>query len=117
MMTTDLARTPLFDWHVAHGGRMVDFAGWSMPVQYTSIADEHNDTRNAVGVFDISHMGRLRFEGEGVPAFLDSVVIRRVADLKPNQIRYALVCKDDGGTLDDVLVYAGSPDAERPYAM
>ena len=59
MMTTELARTPLHDWHVAHGGRMVDFAGWSMPVQYTSIADEHHATRNAVGVFDISHMGRL----------------------------------------------------------
>ena len=60
-MTTELLRTPLHDWHVAHGGRMVDFAGWSMPVQYTSIAEEHNATRNAVGVFDISHMGRLQF--------------------------------------------------------
>ena len=58
-MTTDLLRTPLHDWHVAHGGRMVDFAGWSMPVQYTSIVEEHNATRNAVGLFDISHMGRL----------------------------------------------------------
>jgi aminomethyltransferase len=117
MMTTDLARTPLHDWHVAHGGRMVDFAGWSMPVQYTSIADEHNATRNAVGVFDISHMGRLRFEGEGVAAFLDSVVTRRVADLKPDQIRYALVCQDDGGILDDVLVYGNSADGKRPYSM
>ena len=96
---------------------MVDFAGWSMPVQYTSIADEHNATRNAAGVFDISHMGRLRFEGTGVAEFLDSVVTRRVADLKPNQIRYALVCQDDGGILDDVLVYAGSPDGTRPYSM
>jgi aminomethyltransferase len=117
MMTTDLARTPLHEWHVAHGGRMVDFAGWSMPVQYTSIADEHNATRNAAGVFDISHMGRLRFEGTGVAAFLDSVVTRRVADLKPNQIRYALVCQDDGGILDDVLVYGNSPDGTRPYSM
>ena len=87
MTTTELARTPLHDWHVAHGGRMVDFAGWSMPVQYTSIAEEHNATRNAVGVFDISHMGRLEFVGPQVAQFLDSVVTRRVVDLKPNQIR------------------------------
>ncbi len=105
MTTTELARTPLHDWHVAHGGRMVDFAGWSMPVQYTSIAEEHNATRNAVGVFDISHMGRLDFVGPQAAQFLDTVVTRRVADLKPNQIRYALVCNDDGGILDDVLVY------------
>ena len=57
------AQTPLHDWHAAHGGRMVDFAGWSMPVQYTSIVDEHTATRTAVGLFDISHMGRLRFDG------------------------------------------------------
>ncbi|HEX4412557.1 MAG TPA: hypothetical protein VH107_02945, partial [Lacipirellulaceae bacterium] len=114
MMTTDLARTPLHDWHVTHGGRMVDFAGWSMPVQYKSIADEHIATRNAVGVFDISHMGRLRFEGTSVLPFLDSMVTRRVTDLKPNQIRYALVCKEDSGILDDVLVYAGSADDRRP---
>jgi glycine cleavage system T protein (aminomethyltransferase) len=117
MMTTDLARTPLHDWHVAHGGRMVDFAGWSMPVQYTSIADEHHATRNAVGVFDISHMGRLQFAGANVPQFLDSVVTRRVADLKANQIRYALICNEAGGILDDVLVYGPSPNGSRPYSM
>lgn len=115
MMTTDLLRTPLHDWHVAHGGRMVDFAGWSMPVQYTSIADEHNATRNAVGVFDISHMGRLQFLGPNVAKFLDSVVTRRIADLKPHQVRYSLVCNEDGGILDDVLVYGG--DGPRPYSM
>lgn len=117
MMTTDLLRTPLHDWHVAHGGRMVDFAGWSMPVQYTSIADEHNATRKAVGVFDISHMGRLQFFGPNVPQFLDSIVTRRVADLKPTQIRYGLVCNEAGGMLDDVLVYGGTPDGSRPYSM
>ena len=117
MTTIELARTPLHDWHVAHGGRMVDFAGWSMPVQYTSIADEHNATRSSVGVFDISHMGRLKFCGPNVAQFLDSVVTRRVVDLKPTQIRYGLVCTDDGGILDDVLIYGGSPDGARPYSM
>jgi aminomethyltransferase len=116
-MTTELLRTPLHDWHVKHGGRMVDFAGWSMPVQYKSIAEEHNATRNAVGVFDISHMGRLQFGGPNVAQFLDSIVTRRITDLKPNQVRYALVCNDEGGILDDVLVYGGTPDGARPYSM
>jgi aminomethyltransferase len=116
-MTTELLRTPLHDWHVKHGGRMVDFAGWSMPVQYSSIAEEHKATRNAIGVFDISHMGRLQFDGPNVAQFLDSVVTRRVSDLKSNQIRYALVCNDEGGILDDVLVYGGTSDDARHYSM
>src|SRR3954454_7498754 len=115
--TTELLRTPLHEWHVAHGGRMVDFAGWSMPVQYKSIVEEHNATRNAVGVFDISHMGRLHFAGPNVAGFLDSIVTRRVSDLKPNQVRYALVCNEEGGILDDVLVYGGAPERQLPYSM
>jgi aminomethyltransferase len=110
MMTTALTRTPLHDWHVAHGGRMVDFAGWSMPVQYSSIVEEHNATRNAVGVFDISHMGRLQFRGSGVLQFVDSVLTRRIADIKPRQIRYSLICNNQGGILDDVLFYDAEPE-------
>jgi aminomethyltransferase len=110
MMTTDLARTPLHDWHVAHGGRMVDFAGWSMPVQYTSIAEEHDATRSAVGLFDISHMGRLQFFGPEAAKFLDALATRRVTDMKPGQVRYALICEPEGGILDDVLVYRPAAD-------
>jgi aminomethyltransferase len=84
---------------------MVDFAGWSMPVQYTSIVAEHTATRTAATLFDISHMGRLRFDGPGAAGFLDSVVTRRVTDQQPGQVRYSLVTRDDGGILDDVLVY------------
>jgi aminomethyltransferase len=119
-MTTELLRTPLHDWHVAHGGRMVDFAGWSMPVQYTSIAEEHNATRNAVGVFDISHMGRFSFYGPEAANLLDSVVTRRVTDMKPGQVRYALLCNEDGGILDDVLVYRSPIQASAdapPYQL
>jgi aminomethyltransferase len=112
-MTTQLTRTPLYDWHVANGGRMVDFAGWSMPVQYISISEEHRATRTAVGVFDISHMGRLQFSGPDTATFLDTVVTRRVTDMKPGQIRYALVCNDEGGILDDVLVYRLADDADE----
>jgi aminomethyltransferase len=109
-MTTELARTPLHDWHVAHAGRMVDFAGWSMPVQYMSIAEEHNTTRHAVGVFDISHMGRLQLFGPEAAKFLDALVTRRVTDMKPGQVRYALICDQEGGILDDVLVYRSAAD-------
>jgi aminomethyltransferase len=104
-MTIQLARTPLFDWHTAHGGRLVDFAGWEMPVQYGSITAEHLATRQSVGLFDISHMGRLRFYGPDADRFLDATVTRRVTDMRPGQVRYGLVCNDRGGILDDVLVY------------
>jgi aminomethyltransferase len=113
-MTSILAQTPLHAWHAAHGARMVDFAGWSMSVQYTSIVAEHNATRNAVGLFDVSHMARLRFHGDST-RFLDSLVTRRVTDMRVGQIRYALVTNDDGGILDDVLVYHLSDARGRSY--
>jgi aminomethyltransferase len=100
-----LEKTPLHDWHAAHGGRMVDFAGWSMPVQYSSIVAEHLATRTAAGLFDVSHMGRLRFSGSDAATFLDRVVTRRVADLEIGQVKYTLVTNEQGGILDDVLVY------------
>ena len=100
-----LKRTPLHSWHSSHAGRLVDFAGWEMPVQYGSIVDEHVATRTAVGVFDISHMGRLEFDGDRALSFLDRLVTRRVANMKPGQIRYSLVTNEQGGILDDVLVY------------
>jgi aminomethyltransferase len=104
-MTSQLARTPLYDWHAAHGGRLVDFAGWEMPVQYASIVTEHVATRTACGMFDVSHMARFRFTGPNAASFLDSLLTRRVADMRPGQIRYSLVTNDTGGILDDVLVY------------
>src|SRR5437667_265592 len=104
-MTGSILRTPLADWHGAHGGRMVDFAGWSMPVQYGSIVAEHQATRQAAGLFDVSHMGRLRLDGSGAAAFLDSLLTRKVVGMAPGKIRYSLVCNESGGILDDVLVY------------
>lgn len=104
-MSGELAKTPLHAWHAEHGARMVDFAGWSMPVQYGSIVEEHNATRNAAGLFDVSHMGRLRLDGTGAAAFLDRVVTRKVVGMPVGKVRYGLVCKEDGCALDDVLVY------------
>jgi aminomethyltransferase len=90
---------------------MVDFAGWEMPVQYASITGEHQATRQNIGLFDISHMGRLRFYGPDAARFLDATVTRRVTDMRPGQVRYGLVCTDRGGILDDVLVYRlATPD-------
>ena len=103
-MDASVLKTPLYDWHVAHGGRMVDFAGWAMPVQYSSIIEEHLAIRSAVGIVDVSHMGRLRFEGPGAAVFLAELLTRRVADMELGQVRYSLVTNDDGGILDDVLV-------------
>lgn len=105
MSDEPLLKTPCHDWHVAHGGRMVDFAGWSMPVQYTSIVEEHKSVRGNAGLFDIAHMGRLFFDGPDAERFLDSLVTCEVTGLAEGQIRYGLVTNSEGGILDDVLVY------------
>ncbi|ODA35465.1 glycine cleavage system aminomethyltransferase GcvT [Planctopirus hydrillae] len=104
--------TPLCDWHSTHGGRMVDFAGWNMPVQYKGIVDEHNAVRTAAGLFDISHMGRLRFTGPDAREFLDEVQTVDLSKLKTGQIRYGFMLNESGGILDDILVYDW-PDAPQ----
>lgn len=96
---------------------MVDFAGWSMPVQYTSIVGEHQATRTGVGLFDISHMGRLRFDGAGAAALLDHLLTRRVLGLAPGLIRYSLIVNETGGILDDVLVYHLSEPDGTPFHL
>lgn len=98
-------RTPLFDWHAAHGGRIVDFAGWDMPVQYTSIVEEHQTVRTAAGLFDISHMGRLSFGGPDALDLIQLVFTNNAATMKDMQVRYGLVCNEKGGIRDDILVY------------
>jgi aminomethyltransferase len=110
-----LLRTPLYEWHVAHGARMVEFAGWSMPVQYSTIIEEHEATRTACGLTDISHMGRLRFEGPGAAEFLAGLLTRRVADMVLGQIRYSLVTNDEGGILDDVLIGYYHDECGQPF--
>ncbi len=96
---------------------MVDFAGWSMPVQYSSIIDEHHRTRNSIGMFDVSHMGRLYFSGEAIDKFLDTLTTRRVAGVECGKIRYSLMTNDQGGILDDVLVYHLPNLSGTPFHM
>jgi len=101
-------RTALHARHKQDGGRLVEFAGWSMPIQYTTIVEEHRAVRTGVGLFDISHMGRLTFDGPGALDWLERVTTNHVARLAPDEIQYSLLANDDGGVIDDVLVY-GSP--------
>jgi aminomethyltransferase len=100
-----LLRTPFHDFHVERGAKLVDFAGWEMPLHYGSIIDEHLQVRRGGGMFDVSHMGRLRFTGRDARAFLDRVCTRQVLGMSDGQARYALVCNEQGGCRDDVLVY------------
>ncbi|MCA9046378.1 MAG: glycine cleavage system aminomethyltransferase GcvT [Planctomycetaceae bacterium] len=100
-----MLQTALHDWHAANGGRMVDFAGWSMPIQYSTITEEHAAVRERVGLFDIAHMGRIIFTGPDAEKFLDRLLTNDVTRLRVGQVRYSLVCNEQGGILDDVLVY------------
>jgi aminomethyltransferase len=98
-------RTPLYQWHVDQKARMVPFGGWDMPVQYAGIAAEHRAVRTGAGLFDISHMARVSFGGPDSLELLEKVFTNSVATMKDGQVRYGLVCNDDGGILDDILVY------------
>lgn len=99
-----LRRTPFYDFHVSAGARMVEFAGWQMPILYRGITDEHVHTRASGSMFDVSHMGRLAFTGPQAMALLDRVLTRKIADQKVGQSRYSLVCNEAGGVMDDVIV-------------
>lgn len=100
-----LERTPLFDFHVAQGGRMVPFAGWEMPVQYTGIIEEHLAVRRAAGLFDVSHMGECRVTGPDAATFLDRVMTQVMSTIPIGTARYTLMCQPDGGCVDDLIVY------------
>ncbi len=98
-------RTPLYDWHVAHGATIVEFGGWDMPVRYCSITEEHVAVRTGCGLFDVSHMGRLAFAGSAAEDLIQFVFSNNAATMKEGQVRYGLICNERGGIRDDVLVY------------
>ncbi|UCE64860.1 MAG: glycine cleavage system aminomethyltransferase GcvT [Nitrospirota bacterium] len=97
--------TPLYDAHVAHGAKLVDFAGWTMPLQYSGVLDEYQAVRHQAGLFDVSHMGRIAISGKGALEFLQLVTTNDVAKLEEHQAQYSMVCNPDGGVKDDVFVY------------
>ena len=98
-------KTPLYDEHMRLGAKMVPFAGWLMPVQYTSIVEEHQAVRNNVGVFDISHMGQFIVEGAGARDWLNSMLTNNVDKLDVGTGQYTFLLNDRGGIIDDLIVY------------
>ncbi|MCP4230621.1 MAG: glycine cleavage system aminomethyltransferase GcvT [bacterium] len=98
-------KTPFYDRHVALGGRMVEFAGYAMPVRYTSIIEEHRTTRETVGMFDLSHMGEFCARGPQVADALDYAATNNVPKLEIGQVLYTPLCIDSGGIVDDLLIY------------
>ncbi|WP_267382489.1 MULTISPECIES: glycine cleavage system aminomethyltransferase GcvT [unclassified Sphingomonas] len=101
---------PLDAWHRAHGARMVEFAGYQMPIQYDGIMAEHLWTREQAGLFDVSHMGQLRFTGAGTDAALETLLPADIAGLPMHRARYSLLLADDGGILDDLMLTRIAPD-------
>lgn len=102
-------RTPLYDWHVAAGARIVEFGGWEMPLQFTSIVEEHLAVRRAVGLFDVSHMGKILVDGESADRGLDYLSANEIPR-RPGRARYTHLLRQDGTILDDVIVTCLSPD-------
>ena len=100
-----MKRTPLYDRHREMGAKTVEFGGWEMPVQYTGIIDEHNATRNAAGLFDISHMGQVDVRGPDALAFLQHIATQDVATIADGMANYSLLCYPDGGIVDDIFIY------------
>ncbi|MCE9599419.1 MAG: glycine cleavage system aminomethyltransferase GcvT [Spirochaetia bacterium] len=101
----ELRKTPLNATHHSLGGRMVPFAGWEMPVQYSSILAEHQAVREKAGLFDVSHMGEIEVKGEFAEEFLDSVTCNLVCELEDGQIQYNAVLNETGGIVDDITIY------------
>lgn len=106
----ELKRTPLFSVHSALGAKLVDFGGWEMPVQYTSILEEHSAVRAAVGIFDVSHMGEATAKGPNAMKFVQNLVTNDIAKAADGQCVYSPMCNEKAGIVDDLLVYRKSAE-------
>ncbi len=100
-----MKRTPFYNIHTALGAKMVEFAGYEMPIQYSGIIEEHLTVRKNVGVFDVTHMGEFYIRGSDALAFLQKTTINDVSKLEPGKIQYSAMCYEDGGIIDDLLIY------------
>src|SRR3972149_1865986 len=105
-----LRRSPLDEQHRARRGRMVPFAGWSLPLQFAGIIEEHRAVRSAAGLFDVSHMGRLHVGGTSAAELLSRAGTYDVRPLEPGRGHYSLLCQEDGGILDDFYIYRLDPE-------
>lgn len=113
MMADQGRKTPLYESHKAAGGKIVDFHGWLLPVQYGGILQEHECVRTRAGIFDVSHMGEIEVSGEDSTEFLQAVLTNNI-DAKPGKAVYSPMCYPDGGTVDDLIVYK---QAENRYLL
>ena len=104
-MSSALLRTPLHDRHVALGAKLGGFAGWDMPLEYTTVRDEHRSVRTRCGVFDVSHMGQITVVGDGAGAYLGKALTNDIDKIEPGEGQYTLVCREHGGVIDDLIVY------------
>jgi aminomethyltransferase len=115
-MNTNISKnkkTPLYETHLNLGARMVNFAGWLMPVQYESIIKEHEAVRSTAGVFDISHMGEFLLEGKDVIEFLQYIMINDLNLLEPSKGQYSCMCYENGTVIDDLVYYEENPEHFR----
>ncbi|MGB0742895.1 MAG: glycine cleavage system aminomethyltransferase GcvT [Opitutales bacterium] len=101
----EIKEIPLHDFHAQHGARFVDFGGWNMPVQYTSILDEHRAVREDAGLFDVSHMGEFLIQGGNAGRFLNQLLVNQIAEAADGKAIYSPMCAEDGSVVDDLLVY------------
>lgn len=102
--------TPLYPIYQKYHAKIIDFHGWALPVQFSSIIQEHQAVRNQVGLFDVSHMGEILIQGPDAVSFLDYALTNLISGLQPGNIRYSPLCSESGGTVDDLLVYCLQPD-------
>ncbi len=105
-----LRRTPLFDRHVALKAKLADFGGWDMPIEYAGVVAEHTAVRQAAGVFDVSHMGKVLLLGPRAAAYANSVLTNDLDRIEPGRAQYSMLCNDEGGVIDDLIVYRVSDD-------
>ena len=106
----NIRQTSLYDTHLALGARIVPFGGWAMPIQYDSILQEARAVRSNVGLFDVSHMGRLKIQGSGAAPLLSRVLSVGAISMRPGRARYCLICNEDGGIIDDCIVYRNADE-------
>lgn len=110
MSDSELRKTPLHSRHEAAGAKTADFGGWDMPIEYQGVVAEHTAVRTAVGLFDVSHMGKVRIHGPGAASFLNSVLANDLDRVSSGQAQYTMLCNEAGGVVDDLIVYRWGDD-------
>ena len=105
LMMTELKRTPLFEVYKEYGGKTIDFGGWELPVQFSSIKEEHEAVRTRAGLFDVSHMGEVEVKGTDSLNYLQKMLTNDISKIKNGGAQYTAMCYENGGTVDDLLVY------------